>query len=72
MTATPARREEVAMAEEVEMAEEVAMAVGLHRGALQPGEVRHVVDPHHQHGATVSLEAKGLVERSLLLAKLLR
>ena len=52
MTATPARRKEVAMAEEV------AMAVGLHRGVPQPGEVRHVVDPHHQHGATVCLEAK--------------
>ena len=66
MTATRARREEMTMAEEA------AMVVGL--CSLQLGEIRHVVE-HRQAGVmipTVCQEARVLVERTLLLAKLLR
>ena len=67
MTASPACPGEVVKAEEV------GMAVGLHREDLQLGEIRHVVE-HRQAGVmipTVCQEARVLVERTLLLAKLL-
>ena len=80
MTATPACKEEVAMAEEVAVAEKaavvevVAIAVGFRMEAHPPGNVRRPVVETRQEEVmipTVCLTAEVLVERQLVWAKLL-